>query len=179
MIDKAQRLQDRIGPEIQAFRHSCLSLQLASLDADGFPHASYAPFVYQNLCYYILISDIAIHGQNLQHNPNVGLMLLEDEADTKDIFARRRLTYTAKAERVERDSDTWQHITQLMQQRAGATCNTLCELQDFKLYCLRPITGRYVKGFGKAFVIDADELPGVTALSDGHVSSLKSGRRAG
>lgn len=173
MIDKTQRLQDKISPEIQEFRDSRLCLQLASIDAEGFPHASYAPFVYRDLCYYILISDLAIHGQNLKQCNKVGIIMLDDEATAKDVFARRRLTYTAQAESVERESDTWQAVLDVMHARAGETSKTLSGLLDFTLYCLRPLSGRYVKGFGKAYVIDADELPKVTALDETKVKAIK------
>ncbi len=173
MIDKQQRLQERIAPEIQEFRNSRLSLELATLDTDGMSHASYAPFVYQDLCYYILISDIAIHGQNLKHHSNVGIILLDDEVNTKNIFARRRLTYTAKAELISRDSTAWDAIITVMHTRLGDTITTLSNLQDFKLYRLHPITGRYVKGFGKAYELNADELPQITPLNEGHVKKLK------
>ncbi|MGL4939015.1 pyridoxamine 5'-phosphate oxidase family protein [Shewanella sp.] len=169
MIDKTQRLQDRISPEIQQFRDSRLCLQLASIDTEGFAHASYAPFVYQDLCYYILISDLANHGQNLKQNNKVGIILLDDEASAKDVFARRRLSYTALAELVERDTDTWQAVTDALYHRAGETSKTLSGLQDFNLYRLRPLRGRYVKGFGKAYEIDADELPKVTALDESNI----------
>lgn len=172
MIDKAQRLQARIGPEIQAFRDNRLCLQLATIDADGFAHASYAPFVYRDLCYYILISDLAIHGQNVKQNNKVGIMLLEDEGVAKDIFARRRLTYTAQAELIERGSEIWRLVIDDMNHRAGETCKTLSTLLDFNLYCLRPLSGRYVKGFGKAYEIDAEELPSVTALDESKVKHL-------
>ncbi len=170
MTEKEQRLQNRISPEIQEFRHSRICLQLASIDMQGFPHSSYAPFVYHELCYYILISDLAIHGQNLKNNKKVGIALIEDEKEAKDIFARRRLTYTALAKEIERDSSAWQHIVVEMQKRAGETTQILSQLQDFHLYCLQPLEGRYVKGFGKAYAIDADELPKVKALDgDSHI----------
>ncbi|MGL4614603.1 MAG: pyridoxamine 5'-phosphate oxidase family protein [Shewanella sp.] len=173
MIDKAQRLQDRISPEIQAFRNSRLCLQLASIDAEGFAHASYAPFVFQDLCYYILISDLAVHGQNLKENNKVGIMLIDDEATAKDIFARRRLTYTANAHRIERESATWHSVIENLHKRSGDTCKTLSGLLDFNLYRLTPLSGRYVKGFGKAYEIDASELPKVSALDESKVNHLR------
>ena len=170
MMDKSERIQNRISPEVQEFRSGRVCLQLASIDANHFPHSSYAPFVYKDLCYYILISDLAIHGQNLKQNNKVGIALIDDETGTKDMFARRRLTYTAVAKHVERDSEKWNEIIDEMHTRAGETTAVVSQLQDFHLYCLQPIEGRYVKGFAKAFAIDAAELPKVTALDeDSHV----------
>ncbi|WP_162473672.1 HugZ family protein [Serratia microhaemolytica] len=169
MINKTLQLQQRISQEICAFRGTRRSLELASIDSHGMPHASCTPFVYQDGSYYILISELAIHGQNLKYNSHVGILLLDDEADTQDIFARRRLTYTAIAQPIERQSDTWQVVLSALQARAGQTVAMLSTLADFKLYRLQPITGRYVKGFGKAYQIDEKEFPGITPLDESNI----------
>ena len=171
MQNKTERLQTKISNEVHQFRQKQRTLQLATLDSEQFPHASYAPFVYHELCYFILISDLAIHGQNLKHNNKVGIAIMEDEANTANIFARRRLTYTAIAEHIERDSQTWQFIIEQLVKNAGETTTILSQLGDFNLYRLVPLAGRYVKGFAQAYSIDAAELPGVSALNaKGHVS---------
>ena len=76
---KQERLQGRLGPEIKEFRQERRTLQLATVDADGQPNVSYAPFVQNQEGYFILISEIARHARNLQVNPNVSIMMIEDE----------------------------------------------------------------------------------------------------
>ena len=92
MIDKAERLQNRLGPEIQEFRDARKTLQLGTVDKDGKPHTSYAPFAFSEQGYYILVSDLATHGQNLKHSKAVSIMMIEDENEARSIFARRRLS---------------------------------------------------------------------------------------
>ena len=98
MSERQERLQNRLQPEIREFRDGCRTLQLATVDSEGNPTASYAPFVLQEDGYYVLISEIARHARNLQQVPKVSLMLIEDETGARELFARKRLTFDAVAE---------------------------------------------------------------------------------
>ncbi len=49
---KQERLQNRLGPEIKEFREACQTLQLATVDANGKPNVSYAPFALLDDGYY-------------------------------------------------------------------------------------------------------------------------------
>lgn len=173
MMDKAERLQNRLGPEIQEFRDTRKTLQLASVDKDGKPHSSYAPFAFSDKGYYILISDIAAHGRNLKEVKSVSIMMIEDEAQARTIFARRRLSFDTQAELVERHSDHWHTAIHLMRERLGELIDDLSKLGDFNLYRLNPVIGRYVKGFGQAFDVTGEDLLSVVHLDEGHVQQMK------
>lgn len=173
MMDKAERLQNRLGPEIQEFRDSRKTLQLATVDKDGKPHSSYAPFAFSDKGYYILISDIAAHGRNLKEVKSVSIMMIEDEAQARTIFARRRLSFDTQAELVERHSDHWHTAIHLMRERLGELIDDLSKLGDFNLYRLNPVIGRYVKGFGQAFDVTGEDLLSVVHLDEGHVQQMK------
>ena len=43
MSERQERLQNRLQPEIREFRDGCRTLQLATVDGEGNPNASYAP----------------------------------------------------------------------------------------------------------------------------------------
>ena len=73
---KQERLQGRLGPEIKEFRQERRTLQLATVDEEGRPNVSYAPFVQNQEGYFVLISDIARHARNLKANPQVSLMMI-------------------------------------------------------------------------------------------------------
>uniref|UniRef100_UPI0005061B1E pyridoxamine 5'-phosphate oxidase family protein n=1 Tax=Vibrio vulnificus TaxID=672 RepID=UPI0005061B1E len=72
---KQERLQGRLEPEIKEFRQERQTLQLATVDADGRPNVSYAPFVQHQEGYFVLISKIARHARNLLEKPQVSLMM--------------------------------------------------------------------------------------------------------
>lgn len=168
MDSKQERIQNRIGPEIAEFRQTQQTLQLATVSSQGFPHVSYTPFVYLPDGYYILISDIAKHGQNLKLNPHVSIMMIEDEQDARSIYARKRLSFDAKANPIDRDTEHWSNAITALEQRFGEIVSNLSQLGDFYLYQLVPEQGRFVKGFGKAFEVSGQDMVDFVHLNEGH-----------
>lgn len=168
MDNKLQRIQNRIGPEIQAFRDQCQTLQLATLN-NGIPHVSYAPFAHTEQGYYILVSDIAQHGQNLKTAKSVSIMMIEDEASAKTIYARRRLSFDTTATLIDKTSATGQQALAALTARFGEIIANLSQLGDFNLYQLTPEQGRYVKGFGKASNVSGNDLLSIIHLNEGHL----------
>ena len=165
---KQERLQNRLGPEIQEFRIERKTIQLATVNQDGKPNVSYAPFVCNQDGYFVLISEIARHARNLAINPLVSLMIIEDEAQATQLYARKRLTFDASASIVERGSEVWGRVIPEMEQRFGDIIQGLSKLDDFKLFCLKPEKGLFVKGFGQAFQVSGDDLVDVVHLDQGH-----------
>ncbi|WP_260261754.1 heme utilization protein HutZ [Vibrio intestinalis] len=165
---KQERLQGRLEPEIKEFRQERRTLQLATVDAEGRPNVSYAPFVQNQDGYFVLISEIARHARNLQANPNVSLMMIEDEESSKQLFARKRLTFDAVATVVERDSEQWQQVVAQMKDRFGEIIDGLSQLQDFVLFNLTAEKGLFVKGFGQAYQVSGDDMVDFVHLQDGH-----------
>ncbi|WP_261883469.1 heme utilization protein HutZ [Vibrio pelagius] len=165
---KQERLQGRLGPEIKEFRQERRTLQLATVDEEGRPNVSYAPFVQNQEGYFVLISDIARHARNLKANPNVSLMMIEDEESSKQLYARKRLTFDATASVVERESELWNQVIAQMKERFGEIIDGLSQLQDFSLFNLKAENGLFVKGFGQAYQVSGDDLVDFVHLQEGH-----------
>jgi len=165
---KRARLQNRLGPEIKAFRDSRLTLQLATISPDGKPNVSYTPFILLQGKYYILISEIARHASNLLINSHISFMMIEDEVDAKMIHARKRLTYEAEAVVIARSTTQWQTVIENMHDRFGEVVSNLSNMQDFILFQLTPQNGLFVKGFGQAFRVGNSDSIDFVHLSKGH-----------
>lgn len=165
---KQERLQGRLEPEIKEFRQARRTLQLATVDENGRPNVSYAPYVQYQDGYFVLISEIARHARNLQVNPSVSIMMIEDEGDSKQLFARKRLTFDAVASVVERDSKQWNLVIAQMKERFGEIIDGLSQLQDFVLFNLKAEQGLFVKGFGQAYQVSGDDLVDFVHLEEGH-----------
>ncbi|MCG9749960.1 heme utilization protein HutZ [Vibrio brasiliensis] len=165
---KQERLQGRLEPEIKEFRQERRTLQLATVDENGRPNVSYAPYVQNQDGYFVLISEIARHARNLQVNPNVSIMLIEDEDSSKQLFARKRLTFDAVACVVPRDSQQWQQVIAQMLGRFGEIIEGLSQLEDFVLFNLKAEKGLFVKGFGQAYQVSGDDLVDFVHLEQGH-----------
>ena len=165
---KQERLQGRLGPEIKEFRQERRTIQLATVGAEGRPNVSYAPYVQNQEGYFVLISQIARHARNLLENPNVSLMMIEDEDSSKQLFARKRLTFDAVATVVERDTEMWQQVVGQMKDRFGEIIDGLSQLEDFVLFNLKAEQGLFVKGFGQAYQVSGDDLVDFVHLQEGH-----------
>ncbi len=170
---KQERLQNRLGPEVQEFRNSRQTLQLATIDKEMKPHVSYSPFAFDKAGYYILVSDLAVHGQNLKLNRHVSIMMVEDESQARSIHARKRLTFDTTAEHINKHSTEGQAGIAALVERFGEMAENLSQLGDFNLYKLTPSNGRYVKGFGQAFNVSGNALVDFLHLSEGHVQADK------
>lgn len=173
MLDRQARLNHRLKPEIQKLKTQCQTLSLATVDNDGMPNVSYAPFAESNKGYYIFISTLAKHARNLKQNGKVSLMLIEDEQNSRQIFARHRLTTNASVIEIPRDAEEWQIGIQLLQQRHGNIINELVEMQDFSLFHLIPQQGLFVKGFGQAFHVAGNNEIALIHLDQGHIKEKK------
>ncbi|HDR1905804.1 TPA: heme utilization protein HutZ [Pasteurella multocida] len=166
--NRQEVLQNRLGPEIQELKAQCKTVMLATVGEDGNPNVSYAPFAINNGEYQVFISTIARHARNLQEVPKVSLMLIEDESQSRQIFARRRLSFDAVARVVERESEEWHSGVEALKARHAALMDELSRMKDFHLFSFKPSQGLFVKGFGQAFQVSNDELVSFVHLVEGH-----------
>ncbi len=137
----------------ESLLEQCRSLQLATLDEEGFPHISYAPYLFDEGVLYIFISQLASHTQHLLGHSAVSLMVIKDESLSKNLFARERLLMKAIAAQII-DTEERERLLDAMQQRLGNTISVLRTLPDFVLMSLTPKSARYVAGFGKAVELE-------------------------
>jgi putative heme iron utilization protein len=138
-----------------AFRDGFRTLVLSTF-ADGLPQISYAPFVDLDGTLFIYVSELAAHTRHLLLTQRCAVLLIEDERASRNLFARRRISYQCRAREVDQASAPGQQALERMQARFGNTMELLRTLKDFHLIGLEVIEGSYVAGFGKAFAIRSD-----------------------
>lgn len=145
--------------ELETLLTTTRSLMLATLGADGNPEASYAPFVRDaEGCLYVFVSRLSRHTANLAARRPLSVLLIEDEAACRQIFARKRLSYRCVAEPVAPDSaDHGPRLAQFAA-RFGEVVEVLRGLPDFVLFRLRPQEGTFVLGFGQAYRLGGPAL---------------------
>ncbi|WP_138502544.1 HugZ family protein [Nostoc sp. PA-18-2419] len=148
-----------IQAEYEKFPEKFESIIISTVSAQGIPNASYAPFVMddsKNI--YIYVSGLSTHTKNLSVNPHVSILFIEDEAKSKQIFARNRLSFDCTASLIERETEKWNQIVEQFQGRFGQMIEVLRGLSDFRIFQLTPNEGRFVVGFGAAYQISGDNL---------------------
>ena len=145
-----------VTPKVKELIERSKSLILATVDAEGNPNSSYAPFVQVGNTFYILVSFMARHTKNLSEGRKTSIMFIEDESATKQVYARERLTVEVTTSQIERDTDDWNNVVGKLRERHGKIVDVLNEMTDFILIALHPVKGAYVNGFGSAYFVDAN-----------------------
>ncbi|NEP18306.1 MAG: HugZ family protein [Leptolyngbya sp. SIO4C1] len=154
--------------EYQAFPQQFRSLMLSTVSADGSPHASYAPFVVDaERNFYIYVSGLSAHTANLKRSQQVSVLLIEDEAQTQQVFARRRLNYLCAATVLAREGTAWGAIADRFEARFGEIIAMLKTLADFEIFQLQPRSGRFIVGFGAAYRVDPQDLSRLLPIKKG------------
>jgi putative heme iron utilization protein len=145
-------------PENSAFKllSSRKTLVMATADKNGAPNVSYAPFVHRAPPLYVYTSSRSRHTSNMMETAKASVMFIEDEARTKNFFARKRFTCQCSAESVARETTEWRTVMSLFKRKFGKVFDMIRPLPDFVLFRLTPHEGLYVQGFGQAFEIGPD-----------------------
>ena len=135
------------------------SLQLSTVGPEGQPHCSYTPYLYRTPnSFYIFISQLAAHTRHLLANNTVAIMIIADEQATSQIFARVRVHYVCQARRMAPEDQEYALVLDDYERRHGQTVSLLRQLPDFILFQLKPESGQFVMGFGKAYKLTGDHL---------------------
>lgn len=90
----------------------------------------------------------------------MGALLVSDESETKQPFARTRSSFECDVVMMERGTAECEAIVDKFAAQFGSIIAVLREL-DFRVFRLTPTSGRFVMGFGKAFDFDLDNWPGM------------------
>lgn len=162
--------QAKINEQMQRLLQTRQSVLLATASQEGIPHVSYAPVVPASFAQcYIHISDLAKHYHNLKANGRVSVLFIEDENDTANIFARKRLTLEGYAKEVPKNEAHWSEIMDRFAERFGDFFNQSLRNQgDFHTFELVFDAGTLVLGFGAAYRLSGDELGEIDWLRGAH-----------
>ncbi|MEM6751589.1 MAG: pyridoxamine 5'-phosphate oxidase family protein [Cyanobacteria bacterium P01_C01_bin.38] len=139
--------------------NSVRTVMLGTVSQTGIPNVSYAPFIIdeaKNI--YIFVGNISTHTYNLQANGKASLMLIEDENKSKQIFARRRLTYSCNATVIDKNTIEWDCIANKFDKRFGNIVCIFRNLPDFDIVKFIPYEGIFVMDFGMAYKINSNDL---------------------
>jgi len=134
------------------------TVQLATLGEDAEPHCGYTPFVFDGPDLIVFISQLAVHTRDLLANPHVGVMLIDDEQDSKNLFARCRVRYQCKANVIKPDDPAYTPLLDKYHERQGKVVSLIRQLPDFVLFRLQPKSGVFVVGFGEAYRIEGEKM---------------------
>ena len=155
---------EKIQQEFQTLRESLKTVQLATTDTSDIPEASYAPYVWIGSACFLYLSALARHTTNLLTNPGIGLLFIEAEEKTRNLFARRRIILRGEVEIIARESPQFAIVMTEFKSRFGNFIDVIEPLQDFHLFQITPQSGRYVRGFAQAYELTGPGLNVITHI---------------
>lgn len=136
------------------------SRTLTGTDTDGTP--------------VILVSALSVHTQALRRDPRASL--LAGEPGKGDPLAHPRLTVICRAEEISRESDAHAALRGRFVRRHPKS-KLYVDFPDFAFFRLVPLRAHLNGGFGKAFVLAADDLliasPARAALAEMETSAVE------
>ena len=134
------------------------TLILTAVDAAGQPRIGTAPFVRINDHFYIFSSDLSEHIKAILKGADSQFMLLADEQDSQNIWARQRLSFCADIEEISRTDPDFDRICAEIGARHGPVMEVIKSFGDFHLLKITPIEGRLVTGFAAAFAVSGPQF---------------------
>lgn len=102
--------------------------------------------------FYIHVSRLAQHTQDILHDPRVSLMIAEPDNAAVDPQTLARLSVRGDAVAIPAQDERYEAIKRRYLQKFPAAAQNF-ELGDFLLYCIEPQSGRFVGGFGRIFTL--------------------------
>mgnify|MGYP001794861217 CR=1 FL=1 len=148
--------------------NSVRTVVLGTVNSEAMPHVSYAPFVMdKDKNIYIFVSKLSPHTFNLQANARASVMLIEDENKSKQIFARRRITYSCHATLIDKNSPESDDIANKFEKKFGNLIYIFRNLPDFNIMKFTPQSGLFIIDFGAAYKIYSNDLNHLIQVTEG------------
>ncbi len=132
---------------------------LGTLRSDGGPLVSQVLFLAAPdlAAFYILISRLAQHTQDIERDPRISLMIAESDDGQGDPQTLARLSLRGQARPLPNDDPAYAAVRAAYLEKFPQAAVAL-QLGDFLFYRLEPQSARYVAGFGKTFNLLAADL---------------------
>lgn len=145
--------KEALKNELNVMRNVNKTMVLATKTKDGEAEISYAPYVLVDGKYYIIMSKIATHYNNVNDTKCFQGMLLEDENKAVNTFFRRRAIFNFELDSKVSEEGS---IVEAFLNDHGNIVETVMNL-DFDIFKLNLKDGRLVIGPGQAFRFDKNE----------------------
>jgi putative heme iron utilization protein len=150
--------------EAQALVKLVLDQRVASLGTlhDDRPFVSLVAYATADdlSAFFIHVSRLALHTNDLLRDPRVALMVAEPDRPSHNPLALARLSVSGEAEPLSADDPGHDEARSLYLAR-HPTAALNFQLGDFFLVRIRPASARFVAGFGRIYDLSAGDWAGL------------------
>ena len=165
MKTPTSNLNTKLSSDIARFQTNARTLQLACALMDEVPCLTYAPFIYMEGHFFILLNRSQHSAEVLEQKRKAAVMIIEDESRSRRLLARRHLRYSVSTTHVPEHSLYWKAaMAQLNKQFGGYKAQE--DHSEQTLFCLTPYEGTYSQSNGEQVHLDDEALAQIFAISD-------------
>ena len=150
---------EKITSAKEALLQAAQTLFVTITGETGRPEIGTSPF-YRNEdgAIYIYTSQLAAHVRALLAGHKARFLIIADEQDSQNIWARLRLNFEADYEVIPRESAAFSEMIPVLEAHFGATMSLIKQFSDFHLVKITPTNGVCVTGFAAAYHITGPDF---------------------
>lgn len=143
---------EKIKEQIKNLKSENSTMILATKTANDQAEISYAPYIYFNHKYYLIVAQIGTHYDNITQRKAFQGMIIESEQSAVNTFFRKRMIINFMYEKINNEEEI---IEQFVSKHGQLVKQTL--MMDFNIFELKMVNGRVILGPGQAFRLDENE----------------------
>jgi putative heme iron utilization protein len=131
----------------------------------GAPFVSMVPYaVAKDGCLILHVSGLASHTRDMLDHPDVSLLISEPEAAGKMPQALARVTLQGQAQIISRESEKYNDAREVYLARFPDAARFF-EFSDFDIFIIKPVSARFIAGFGQAVTINSEDFATALAMA--------------
>ena len=147
-----------LGIERDRLLAEARTVLMAASGDDAMPEMGVTPVVRMDGAFYIYPSRLSVHVRAVLAAGKAAFMVIEDESKAQNIWARKRIKFTAEIIEINRQSDKFSMLSDIFVSHHGQTMNLIRDFTDFHMLKLLPVSGVMVLGFAKAYQLEGPML---------------------
>ncbi|MGC6496951.1 MAG: hypothetical protein ACON4I_03470 [Candidatus Puniceispirillaceae bacterium] len=127
-------------------------------NASQLPELGVTPAIRHDGHFFIYPSRLSAHVRAMIDAKMAQFLAIEDEAKAQNIWARKRIKFTAEIIEIKKQSDQFAALSDRFASDHGPTMNLIRDFTDFHMLKLLPVSGVMVLGFAKAYQLEGPML---------------------
>ena len=130
----------------------------AQTGAQSAPETGFVPFIRHDGHFIIFTSHLSAHTRLLLSGGSARYMLVEDEANAQNIWARIRLSFEGELVEIQRENAEFDRLCDQLATAHGPVMDVIRSFTDFHLFQITPVSGRLVTGFAAAYAVSGPDF---------------------
>tara|TARA_Y100000588_G_scaffold236597_1_gene250219 strand:- start:147 stop:677 length:531 start_codon:yes stop_codon:yes gene_type:complete len=116
------------------------------------PFIATHPTFFDNGAFYILSSELARQTHYYEIGSKISAIIINEVTVKGNLYSRKRITMECEVKKLEKN----EYVRSLFENQLGIFSSGLFDVDDFKLFEIKPLNGLYFRGFGRAYEFVSD-----------------------